>query len=381
VAIDAIHSESPSLRVAGPLDVLPSPRPRSSWATVIVAWWLTLGAAYVARDVLIPVALSVLLALVLRPLLRRLQRLHVQTLPASLAIVVIVALLTIAGTATLAGQGQKWLAEAPQTVERVRRMLPVKSGPLSDLSKATEAVRDLAQSESTEAAVPVEVRSAHTTFTILGASGHFLGSLVVVFVLAFFLLAFSDDLLRQAISSRPSWSEKRNVVQLIQNVENGVSRYLATITIINIGLGAVTACALWLLGIPNPVLWGVMAATLNYVPHVGAFVCMAVLFFVGAVAHESLWYGAGVAAVFSLITSIESYLVTPLVLSRSLQLSPLAVIVAILFLGWIWGIAGGLMAAPLLAVVKIVCDQFNSLHTFGAILGGESSGAVARTAS
>jgi predicted PurR-regulated permease PerM len=119
-----------------------------------------------------------------------------------------------------------------------------------------------------------------------------------------------------------------------------------------------------------------MAATLNFVPHVGAFACMAVLFFVGAVARESLWFGVGVVTVFSVITSLESYLITPFVLSRSLQLSPLAVIIAILVLGWMWGMAGGLMAAPLLAVVKIVCDQFNSLRTLGVILGGESAGAA-----
>jgi predicted PurR-regulated permease PerM len=116
---------------------------------------------------------------------------------------------------------------------------------------------------------------------------------------------------------------------------------------------------------------------LNYVPHVGAIVCEVVLFFVAAVAHESLWYGLGAAGAFFAITTIESYLVTPLVLSRSLQLSPLAVILSVLSFGWLWGIAGGLMAAPLLAIAKIVCDEFPSLQSAGMILGGESRGAAA----
>jgi predicted PurR-regulated permease PerM len=207
----------------------------------------------------------------------------------------------------------------------------------------------------------------------LGASGHLLGALVIVFVLAFFTLAFSDDLLMQAVESQPSMTEKRKVVQLVQSIENGVSRYLATITIINLGMGVVTATALWLIGMPNPVLWGVMAATLNYVPHVGAMACMVVLFFVGAVARESLWFGTGAAGVFFVITSVESYFVTPFVLSKSLQLSPLAVLAAILLFGWLWGIAGGLMAAPLLAALKIACDQSAVLHTVGAVLGGTPS--------
>jgi predicted PurR-regulated permease PerM len=126
---------------------------------------------------------------------------------------------------------------------------------------------------------------------------------------------------------------------------------------------------MWALQIPNPILWGVMATTLNYVPHVGAFLCMIVLFFVGAVTHESLSYGGVVAGCFAGITCIESYFITPMTLSKSLQLSPLAVILSILFWGWLWGIPGGLLAAPLLAVAKIICDQFEVTQPLGVILG------------
>jgi predicted PurR-regulated permease PerM len=159
----------------------------------------------------------------------------------------------------------------------------------------------------------------------------------------------------------------------VQNVERGISRYLLTITIINIGLGVATALTLWLLGIPNPILWGVMATTLNYVPHIGAFLCMVVLFFVGAVTHASIGSGLICAGAFMVLTSVESYFVTPLVLSRSLQLSPLAVILAILFWGWLWGISGGLMAAPVLTIAKIVCDQFESLRGWSGVLAGTST--------
>jgi predicted PurR-regulated permease PerM len=199
--------------------------------------------------------------------------------------------------------------------------------------------------------------------------------------LSFFLLSFSDTLLKQAVESRSSFGEKRSVVSLLHKVENGVSRYLATITIINTGLGVVTAATLWMLQIPNPLLWGVMAATLNYVPHVGALICMAVLFLVGAAAHESLWFGAAVAGAFAVLTAAESYFVTPLVLSKSLQLSPLAVILSVLFWGWLWGIAGGLMAAPLLAIAKICCDEFEVLRPLGLVLSGETAATAGAAAS
>jgi predicted PurR-regulated permease PerM len=176
-------------------------------------------------------------------------------------------------------------------------------------------------------------------------------------------------LLKQAIESRDHLYEKKNIVQLVQNVEFGISRYLLTVTLINIGLGVLTTMVLWILRLPNPVLWGVMATTLNFVPHVGAFLCMLVLFFVGAVSHESLLYGALVATCFAVLTFVESYFVTPMALSKSLQLSPLAVILSVIFWGWLWGISGGLMAAPLLAVAKIICDQFEVTKSLSIILG------------
>jgi predicted PurR-regulated permease PerM len=317
--------------------------------------------------------LAILLTLLLRPVFRRLRRLRVPDFVAGLVIISLVAALFVGGLLTVAQQGQSWLAEAPETVQKVGRMMPRRAGPIDDLEKTSDAVRKITQSDNADAPVPVEVRSTETTFSLLGASGHFLASALVVFVLAFFLLSFSDTLLKQAVESCATFSHKRNIVALLQNVEQGISRYLMTISIINVGLGIVTAAVAWALGIPNPVMWGVVAAILNYVPHVGAMLCMVLLFLAGAVAHENLWSGVAAAAAFCLLTTAESYFITPFTLSKSLQLSPLAVIVSILFFGWLWGVAGGLMAAPLLAVIKIVADQFEGLRPLAILLSGHTA--------
>jgi predicted PurR-regulated permease PerM len=354
-------------------------RPRASWPLVVIATLAVIAALYFARDIAIPLVLAALLALLLRPLFRRLQRMRLPDVAASLIPVLGVAVVFFGGMVTVASQGQAWLAKAPETVAKVQDMLPRRQGPLGDLAKATEAVKELAQPQTEEQKepVPVVMHSADTTITVLGTSGHFLGATLIVLVLCFFLLTYSDTLLRQAIESRSSFADKKAVVALLNHVEGGISRYLATVTIINIGLGIVTAIVLWLLKIPNPMLWGLMATVLNFVPHVGALVCEVVLFFVAAVAHESLWYGVAAAAAFFAITTIESYLVTPLVLSKRLQLSPLAVILSVLLFGWLWGVAGGLMAAPLLAIAKIVCDELPSLRSFGMVLSGETKAAGA----
>ncbi len=360
-------SETPKAAVEGQSETGPG------WPLVVLASLATVGALYWGRDLIIPILLALLLSLLLRPILRRTRKLGVPDIVSSFAIVAFVAIIFAGSVFSLIGQATYWLSAAPQSIERVRRMVSTYPGPMEDLAKATEAVRNLTQSGTVSTPLPVVVQSHEATYTILGTSGHIVGSAIIVFVLAFFVLSFSDTLLKQAVESRPSFSQKRNVVELLYNIENGISRYLATITIINIGLGLCTALMLRLLGIPSPILWGVMVATLNYVPHVGAFACLAVLFVVGAVTQQSLAWGVGIAIMFSVLTSAESYLITPLVLSRSLQLSPLAVILFVFFFGWLWGIIGGLMAAPLLAVLKIFCDQFESLQPWGMILAGKSS--------
>jgi predicted PurR-regulated permease PerM len=347
-------------------------KPHPSWPLVVLAVLGILAAMFVARDVLIPVAFAVLLALLLSPLLRRMRWLRLPDMVSALVLVGGAAALFVLGVLLLAGQAQQWLAEAPQTIQKVSRMLPAKVGPLADIAKTSDAVEEMTSPGAAEKPLQVEVQSQDAALAVLGVSSQFVGSAVIVFVLAYFILAFSDTLLRQATSSRTSFNEKRNVVELIHHVESGISRYLATITLINIGLGIVTGLTVWMLGIPNPILWGVMAAVLNFVPHVGAFLCMLILFFVGAVTHESIAYGLACAGVFMVLTAAESYLITPFILSKSLQLSPLAVILAILFWGWMWGIAGGLMAAPLLTIVKLICDQFESLHGWSAVLAGDS---------
>ena len=357
---------------------VPIGRPKASWPLIIVAWLATLAALYYARDLAIPIVFAVLLTLLLRPLFRRLQRLRVPDVVASLLVVLGVAVLYLAGVLTIAQQGQTWLAKAPDMVKRVQAMLPQEQGPLSHLTQTTDAVRQLAQPEgdSAETPVPVEVRSSEPTATVLGTSGQFLAASLMILVLTFFLLAYSDLLVKQAIESRATFADKKAVVTSLHQVEHGISTYLATVTVINIGLGIVTAFVVWMLKIPNPILWGLMAAVLNYVPHVGALVCQVILFFVGAVTHESLWHGAGAAAAFFVLTTVESYFITPIVLSKSLQLSPLAVILSVLCGGWLWGIAGGLMAAPLLTVVKIVCDQFESLKPMSILLAGDVNAAT-----
>jgi predicted PurR-regulated permease PerM len=357
---------------APPEEIDVTPRPRASWPAIVLAAVAILAVLQIARDVIVPTVFALMLALLLRPLLRRMKRWNVPNGVSAFVLIAVVVAIFIAAIGGLAGQAQRWLSDAPETLRSVKNMLPTGTGTMGDIKEASEAMDELTKGKGNSEVPQVQLvppKSNDWVLTAVGVSGHFLAASLIVFVLAYFLLALSDELLKQCVEAMPTFFEKRNVVQLVQNVERGMSRYLATITVINIGLGIVTAIVMALLGLPNPILWGVMATTLNYVPHVGAFTTMVILFFVGSLSHQSLWHGAAAAGAFALITTAESYFITPMMLSRSLELSPLAVILSILVLGWLWGIGGGLLAAPLLAVTKIICDQFESLQPVGALLG------------
>jgi len=205
--------------------------------------------------------------------------------------------------------------------------------------------------------------------TVLGAAQEFSIHTARTFVLLYFLLASGNLFLRKVVSATPRFTDKKREVDIANQVETAVSSYLFTVTFINMALGAAVALALYLMGVPNPVLWGVMVALFNFVPYLGEMTSIVILSIVGLLTFDELWRSMMVPIVFYLLSAIEGYLITPMVLGKRLSLNPVVIVLSVLFWGWMWGIPGALLAVPILIAIKTTCDRVDSLKLVGDFIG------------
>jgi predicted PurR-regulated permease PerM len=209
--------------------------------------------------------------------------------------------------------------------------------------------------------------------TVLAGGRAFLGQGFTVMLLLFFFMASGDTLLRRLVEVLPHFDEKRRVVSMVMEIDDNISRYLLTISMMNVLVGLLNGVAVWLLGMPDPLLFGTLAFFLNYIPIIGPFTGIVIFFFLGVFTFPSIWHAFIPAGIYLGIHILEGETVTPMLLARRFTLNPVIVISSLLFWDWLWGIPGALLSTPLLAVMKIVCDHIEALAPLGHLIGGSSA--------
>lgn len=327
-----------------------------------------LGALYVGRAVVLPIILALLLSLLLAPVVRGLRRLRLPRWLASALVVVAV----VAGGGGLiyylAAPAADWMDRAPTSLSRVEAKLRELMAPVEKVSRATEQVErmtDVGGGREREVQVVGQSLSGNLMSLTLSVGS----AVVVMLVLLYFLLTSGDSLVRKIAALGRTPEGKHRVVDIARTLEESISTYLLTITLINLGLGAAVATALWLLGLPNPILWGTMACLLNFVPYLGAMVGVAVVAVVALLTFDGLGQALLAPLAYLALTSLEGLFVTPTILGQRLTLNPLAIFVGIIFWGWMWGVVGALLAVPVLVSFKIVADHVDRLKPIGELLG------------
>jgi predicted PurR-regulated permease PerM len=326
-----------------------------------------LATAYVASEIMLPLAFAIMLNLLLQPAVRMLQRLYVPRIIASL-LLILALFATIVGLGTaISGPARTWAAKLPDGVPRLQERLSFVEQPINSLHKFLQQVEDFGGTgpSSNAAASPRGPTLLSKLFT---GTRNFASWFFTTVLFLFFLLVSGDIFLLRLVEILPRFSSKRQVVEISQQVESDISGYLVTITIMNAGVGIATALAMWLTGVGDPILWGTVAFLLNYLPILGTVMGALIFLFAGLLTHDTLWLALLPAGLYVGIHLIEGETVTPMLLARRFTLNPVLVIVSLVFWFWMWGIPGAILSVPMLAIAKIICDRVRPLAAFGHFL-------------
>jgi predicted PurR-regulated permease PerM len=304
----------------------------------------------------LPVTAALVIAIALVPLLEWFERRRV---PSPLAaFLCISAFLAIANAAVVAiiVPATGWFALLPERVVRIRHNLR----PLIDLYSSLDRfvsdtsatfMRSAAHGRAPLAAAPNSLLDVVASSAPVAILQMFFAVLVV-----YFFLSGWTRMRRRTITSRGSFSSALTTARVIQEMVDATSAYLATITLINVCLGALVATALWLLNMPDPLMWGGIVTLFNYMPYLGPIAAALLLSLGGLMVFKDAWYAAFPPLVFIGAHLIESNVITPALVGRRLTINPLLILISLSFWGWVWGATGALLAVPLLIIVKTVLD-------------------------
>lgn len=358
------------------------PRGVPGWAVIGIFILLLVFALAYARDFLMPVVLAVLLKMVFTPTQRWLDRLG---LPSGLsAFVIVAALLTtlLAAILALAAPAADWINRAPIIGYQIEAKLGELAWATEGMREAAAQVEKIASGEADPDVQRVVVED--------GGGGLFAMALTVpqvaaqiafTLILLFFLLASGDMFIEKAVHVMPTFRDKLTAARIARDIERKLAHYLSTITLINAGLGVAIGCAMALMGMPNPVLFGVVAFLLNFVPYLGAIAGVVLATGVAIVSLPDLGQALVVGGIYLLLTSVEGQLVTPYFVGRRLRLNTVVVFTTVTLFAWLWSVVGMLVATPLLVMIRTLCEHIPALNPLGDFLsarGAEREAAAAR---
>jgi len=331
----------------------------------IIALFYTL---YFARALVLPFILALLLSFLLRPVVRTLKKVNIPELAG--AALVLIALLGSAGygMVRLSRPAAEWVNKAPESLHQIESKVGFLRKPLEGVNHAVEELKRITRLGA-EKKPEVEIYPPGIADAVLTGTREVIVKSSVMFILLYFLLASGDLFLRKLIKLFPKLDKKKQIVKITREVEHHTSRYLYTVTIINMFMGASIGIGMYLIGMPNPVLWGVMAGFLVFLPYIGPLIGISVVTIVAFLTFNGIGRVLLAPGIYIALETIQGQIVTPMVLGLRFTLNPVVIFVWLIFWGWMWGILGAMLAFPMLAIFKILCDHIQPLTPIGEFLG------------
>jgi predicted PurR-regulated permease PerM len=392
----------PSKKTAGPEVVAPPSTEagetpvidvRNLALTVVAVLAVVIVLQY-AQSVLIPIVIGILISYGLAPFVAGLHRLRVpRAIGAAIAVMTLLGALGLAGY-TLSDQAMSIVSDIPQAAQRLReRVRSHRQNPQGAIEKVQQAAQEIdkaAQEASTP--TPAEKRTARQVQEATGVqkveivdppfratdylwtgSQTLVGvgtQLVLVLFLVYFFLVTGDLYKRKVVKiAGPTLTKKKITVQILDEINQQIESFIRVQVFTSFVVAVATGLALWWFGVEHPIVWGLLAGVFNSIPYLGPLIVTGGLAVVGFIQFDDLIKTAYVCAVAFAITSLEGFLLTPMLMSRAAQMNPVAIFVGLLFWSWIWGVWGTVLAVPMLMMLKAICDHVEDLQPIGELLG------------
>ena len=320
---------------------------------------------YFAREFFLPLTLAWILSLLLKPAVRGMTKMKIPpTLGAAVVLMVLISVVA-GGLLLLSGPASTWIQRAPESFAKVEGKIRGMVDRAQPITKAAETVESMAKDASETP--QVEIKKPGLLNSVWNQTKGMVIILIEVFVLLYFFLAAGDILTLKLVQVLPRLQDKKKAVEILRETEEGISSYLVSMTLVNLFEGTMIGLGLALMGMPNPLLWGVLAFFANYIPYIGAMIAGTIVTVVALVSFDSASH-AFIAPMIYFGVNFADNFIAPYVMGRRLVLNPLVVFLAVMFWGWIWGIIGVLLAVPITMTLKIICDHSPVMAPYAELL-------------
>ncbi|MDW7772108.1 MAG: AI-2E family transporter [Desulfobulbaceae bacterium] len=323
-----------------------------------------------AASIFMPLTLAVLLSLLLSPLVFFLSRIRLPKRISAAIVVLIITGLLAGSLIVLLGPAGQWLEKAPESLQKIENKLQKVKLPIKQVQEAAEKVDDLTEIDDQSQGVHVKLQAQKLSDMVFLATPKLLAFLVLLIILVYFLLFSGEEVAKYLVQLISSLGRRQCTLDMGHSIQQEISRYLFTITTINICLGIVMAAAMAIIDMPNPLLWGAMAAVFNFAPYIGAILGTLIIAAVSFISFEEISRIVLAPGVFLMLTSMEGHFITPQILGHRFSLNPLLIFLSMILWGWMWGYVGALLAVPLLVIFKIICQSVDTLQPIAEFLAG-----------
>jgi predicted PurR-regulated permease PerM len=299
-----------------------------------------------ARIVVLPIVSAAVIGTMLGPLARLAAKRRIPAWLFAAAAVGFFLLLLQAITATVLAPLIDWIGRTPQVLDAIRSKLEALQRGMAPFQSLLSLLG------SGNAGMTIDIAGlVKPTVVFLTPT---LGELLIFLTTLFFVLLDRADLRKHIILVFKDQDDRLRAIRILNDVERNLSRYIGTVTAINLAVGALTALGAWLVGLSNPVLFGALAYVCNYIPYIGPAIVVLVLFGAGLISFPSLAHAGVAPMLFVALTTIEGHIVTPNIVGHRLTLSPLGVFLSLAFWTWLWGPVGAFLSVPFLILGLVI---------------------------